>query len=152
MVPYLDHQPRTLVLATELLKEMTEGLTCRVIDERHTRAKVEIHRLCTVRKLPQLANHVEQVETHKGTIQVQVVRALIQFPLRHRIAEETEEADGKIRLGEARAVPQGVPERHVPKVQNQLQDDASGDADEQLHRQGHEQCGGENDELLRPDQ
>jgi hypothetical protein len=130
---------------------MTEGLTCRVIDERHTRAQVEIHRLCTARKLPQLSNHVEQVETHNGTIQVQVVGALIQFPVGHRIAEETEEADRKIRLGEIRAVPQGVPEAHVPQVQYQLHDDASADADEQVRRHGHEQCDGEDDELLRPD-
>ena len=87
VVPSLDHQPRTLVLAAELLQEMTEGFTSRVIDERHTGAHVEIHRPCIVRKLPQLPNHVEQVETYQGTIQVQVVGAVIEFPLRHRIAE-----------------------------------------------------------------
>src|SRR5258708_22341177 len=59
VVPSLDYQPRTLVLAAELLQEMTEGLTCRVIHDGHTRAQVEIHRLGTLRKLPQLPNHVE---------------------------------------------------------------------------------------------
>ena len=52
VVPSLDHQPWALILAAELLQEMAERLACRVIDERHTRAHVEIDRLCIVRKLP----------------------------------------------------------------------------------------------------
>src|SRR6516164_5194485 len=136
VVPPLDHQPRTLILAAELLQEMTEGLTCRVIDEGHTRAQVEIHRPRIVRKLPQLPNHVEQVETHQGTIQIQVVGAVTEFPLRHRVAEQTEEAAGKARPCGFRTVPQGMPKADVPQVQHELEDDAGDDAHEEVRRDG----------------
>jgi len=60
VVPSLDHQRRTLVLAAELLQEITEGLTCRVIDERHARAQVQMHRLCILRKLPQICGSADR--------------------------------------------------------------------------------------------
>src|SRR5262249_46193530 len=151
VVPSIDHQLRTLVLAAELLEVITEGLTCRVIDKRHTGAQVEIHRPCTVRKLPQLPNHVDQVEPHQETTQVQVERAFIDFPLGQRIAEETEETHAKIRLGVFRPVAQSVPEAHVPQIQYQLHDNAGDDAQQQVRRHGHEHRGDEDDELLRPD-
>ena len=143
-----DFQPRLACVSTEFLEIAEQVLAGRVINDRDPIGNLHADRLGIARNPVHFTNKMEEVEAHQGALKVQVIRSIGILAAAYRIAYQVNRAREQSRV--ARRLPANRAEI-VPQTRGEFHGHTSGDAQQQIGRDGDEHGGGEDGKLLLAD-